>query len=46
MVDKVLRKINPDDSGYIFFASELEMDPVKNSMVPKHRIAAETEIES
>jgi DNA-directed RNA polymerase subunit H (RpoH/RPB5) len=44
IVDVVLKEINPKDSGYVFFASELEVDPVNNIMVPTHRIATSSEI--
>lgn len=43
VVELVLKEINPCDSGYIFFGSELQVDPVKNQMVPKHRIATKNE---
>ena len=46
IVDVVLKEINPKDSGYIFFASELEIDPVNNTMVPTHRLATISEVKS
>ena len=45
IVKTVLNEINPEDSGYIFFASELLLDPLNNCMVPKHRIATSEEID-
>ena len=45
IVKTVLNEINPEDSGYIFFASELLLDPLNNYMVPKHRIATNEEID-
>lgn len=46
IVDKVLKGVDQDDSGYIFFASELDIDPLNNCMVPKHRIARDDEIDN
>ena len=45
IVKTVLNEINPEDSGYIFFASEILLDPLNNCMVPKHRIATSEEID-
>lgn len=45
IVRPVLKQIDPDDSGYIFFASELMLDPLNNCMVPEHRIATKCEID-
>lgn len=45
IVKTVLNEINPEDSGYIFFASEILLDPLNNCMVPKHRIATSKEID-
>lgn len=45
MVDAVLSEIDPSDSGYVFFASELEVDPVNNAMVPPHRYPTQDEVE-
>lgn len=45
IVKTVLSEINPEDSGYIFFASEILLDPLNNCMVPKHRIATSEEID-
>ena len=45
IVEEVLRGINPDDSGYMFFASELDVDPLNNCMVPRHRMATSGEID-
>lgn len=45
VVDKVLSDIDPDNSGYVFFASELDIDPLNNCMVPKHRMATKKEID-
>jgi DNA-directed RNA polymerase subunit H (RpoH/RPB5) len=44
VVELVLKEIDPHDSGYIFFASELQIDPVKNHMVPTHRLATGEEL--
>ena len=47
IVDEVLKKLeDPADSGYIFFASELEVDPLNSCMVPLHRMATKDEIDS
>jgi DNA-directed RNA polymerase subunit H (RpoH/RPB5) len=46
IVDIVLKEIDIEDSGYIFFASELTIDPINNFMVPKHRLATPEELES
>jgi DNA-directed RNA polymerase subunit H (RpoH/RPB5) len=46
IVNTVLSKIDPEDSGYIFFASELLLDPLNNYMVPEHRIATSEEIDN
>jgi DNA-directed RNA polymerase subunit H (RpoH/RPB5) len=45
MVNVVLREMDREDSGYVFFASELDIDPLNNNMVPKHRIATNSEID-
>ena len=45
IIKTVLSEIDPEDSGYIFFASELLLDPLNNCMVPKHRIATSEEID-
>lgn len=45
MVNTVLRAIDPGNSGYVFFASELDIDPLNNNMVPKHRLATDDEID-
>ena len=45
IVDVVLNEIDPEDSGRVFFASELIIDPINNNMVPKHRLATEEELE-
>ena len=44
VVELVLKEIDPRDSGYIFFASELQVDPVNNHMVPTHRHATKDEL--
>lgn len=44
VVDIVLGEIDPSDSGYVFFALELELDPVNNCMVPTHRQATQREL--
>ena len=46
IVKVVLDEIDPQDSGYVFFASELLIDPLNNAMVPKHRLATAQEIEN
>jgi DNA-directed RNA polymerase subunit H (RpoH/RPB5) len=45
VADKVLSVIDPEESGYVFFGSELDIDPLNNCMVPKHRIATKKEID-
>ncbi len=45
VVPTILGEIDPKDSGYVFFASELRLDPLKNCMVPRHRTATKEEIE-
>lgn len=45
IVNQILSEMDPDDSGYVFFASELEVDPLNNCIVPKHRIATRDEID-
>lgn len=45
IVKTVLNEIDPEDSGYIFFASELLLDPLNNCMVPSHGIATSEEID-
>lgn len=44
VVRVVLDEIDPQESGYVFFASELLIDPINNRMVPKHRLATAQEI--
>lgn len=44
IVDIVLGGVDPKDSGYLFFASELQIDPVNSCMVHKHRLATAGEI--
>ena len=46
VIDIVLNEIDPAESGYVFFQSELDVDPLNNAMVPKHRRATEDEIET
>lgn len=46
IVELVLSEIDPSDSGYIFFASELLVDPINNNMVPEHRLATADEIKN
>ena len=46
IVQDFIESMDPEDSGYLFFASELEIDPINSCMVPKHRIATEEEIDS
>ena len=45
VVDAVMSEIDPQDSGYLFFASELRLNPVDNCMVPPHRAATPKEIQ-
>lgn len=45
VVDVALDQIDPEKSGNIFFYSEVELDPVNNCMVPKHRLATKSEID-
>ena len=45
-VNAVLNAMDPDDTGRMFFASELEMDPINNCMVPRHRMVTEGEIDA
>lgn len=45
VVELALKEIDPCDSGYIFFASELKVDPVRNHMVPKHRLVTGDELQ-
>ena len=45
IMDIVLKEIDPVDSGYLFFQSELEVDPINNLMVPEHRLATREELE-
>ena len=44
VVATVMSEIDPQDSGYLFFASELRLNPVDNCMVPPHRAATPEEI--
>ncbi len=44
IVELVLSEVDPSDSGYMFFASELLVDPINSNMVPKHRLATAEEI--
>ena len=46
IVDVILKEINPTDSGYVFFASELKINPVNSTMVPTHRLATTSEVNS
>jgi DNA-directed RNA polymerase subunit H (RpoH/RPB5) len=46
IVREFIESMDPEDSGYLFFASELEIDPVNSCMVPKHRIATKEEIDN
>jgi DNA-directed RNA polymerase subunit H (RpoH/RPB5) len=46
VVDTVLSEVDPRDSGYLFFASELRLNPVDNRMVPPHRVATPEEIQT
>lgn len=45
VVDAVMSEIDPRDSGYLFFASELRLNPVENCMAPPHRTATPEEIQ-
>lgn len=44
IVSTVLDQIDPERSGYLFFASEIELNPVNNCMVPTHRLATRDEV--
>lgn len=44
VVSIVLSEIDSRDSGYVFFASELNLDPLNNCMVPTHRLATPHEM--
>lgn len=44
IVTTALNEMDPDDTGYVFFASELEIDPINNCMVPLHRLATKDEL--
>jgi DNA-directed RNA polymerase subunit H (RpoH/RPB5) len=44
IVKQVLNSIDPRDSGYVFFASELRLDPLNNISVPAHRLATRDEV--
>ncbi len=44
IVDTVFGEMDPSDTGYVFFASELQIDPINNCMVPKHRLATKEEV--
>lgn len=46
IVELALNTIDPLDSGYIFFASEILLDPINNIMVPNHRLATDKEIDN
>lgn len=46
MMDIVLNDIDPEQSGRVFFASELIIDPINNKMVPKHRLATQEELDN
>ena len=46
MMESVLSEIDPDESGRVFFASELIIDPINNKMVPKHRLATQEELDN
>lgn len=43
MMEKALEEIDPDKSGYIFFQSEINIDPINNNMTPLHRYATNSE---
>ena len=43
IVKIVLNEIDPQERGYVFFASELRLNPINNNMVPTHRLATEKE---
>ncbi len=46
IIEKVLNEIDVTLSANIFFFSELNIDPVNNCMVPKHRLATKEELEN
>lgn len=39
----LLTEIDKHDSAFVFFQSELDIDPISNNMVPLHRLASEDE---
>ena len=45
IVEMILNEVDPQESGYMFFASELRLDPLNNTAVPKHRLATPDEVE-
>ena len=40
-----LKEIDAEDTGYVFFASELNINPLDNVMVPPHRLATSDELD-
>ncbi len=42
--EMVLGQISGRDSGYVFFQSELLVDPINSCMVPNHRIPTDEEL--
>lgn len=44
IMDKFLEEVDGNHSGYIFFQIELDLDPVNNHMVARHRYATADEI--
>ena len=40
-----LKEIDAEDTGHVFFASELSINPLDNVMVPPHRLATSDELD-
>lgn len=45
VAEQVLLYINPEDSGYAFFPLDIDVDPLNNNMVPRHRLATDEEMQ-
>ena len=43
IVNRFLEEVDVMSSGYVFFQLELDIDPINNFMVPKHRYATQDE---
>ena len=44
MVDVILESFSTEEIAYIFMQSEIDTDPIKNPMVPLHRLARPEEL--